>query len=683
MDIKQLCYGCFQNREGKDLCPHCGYAVGSYPKEEHHCWPGTKLNDRYILGTTVGFGGFGIIYRAWDTQLDIQVAIKEFYPSGLVMRTPGRSEVVVYSGERRAQYQYGLDRFLLEARTMAKFGRHPNIVNVLDFFEANNTAYIVMEFLEGCTLKSFLHDSGEKVDIEIALHIITPVLEALTAVHKENIIHRDISPDNIFITSSNQIKLIDFGAARLARGESNETLSVILKQGYAPPEQYSSKSVQGPWTDIYALGATLYRMITGVVPEESVDRLADDTLKAPAVIHSSIPAYLSNVTMRAMALEYGLRFSSAKQMLAALNNKRVVDLPASEKKKRRMQRGLIAAASLLLVSGVTGYLLFAPKNVLDAANIRKGTEVVVWVQQKSEDDLENYQKIADEFMQTYPDIAVKIVGVDTATYEDELKGADGTEQMPDVFCAESLGDDLSACEDLSMLINAISPEEYLFLDRYSTLFPESNVMPVGFNALVLYTNSDAMRDKDGKVPEVAEEFVQNSQACISHSWSPYLNLLYDQKALGGTLSMEEWPDEGSYRILEDNEAFLAFASDASYMHFASGTENYRVIQEAMPGYYSVSEFPETGELVLLQNLWAVSDIAPRDEKRAGMLFVGFLLSDYAQNVLFVQNSGYMPLNKKVFELYMSITPELSFVQQGIGQAVVIGSDPEELLFPTE
>ena len=163
---------------------------------------------------------------------------------------------------------------------MAKFSQHANIVNVYDYFEANNTAYIVMEYMDGISLKDYLKKMGGKVSPAAALEIIRPVMEALKAIHAEGVVHRDISPDNIFILKNGQVKVLDFGAARLSVGDEEKTLSVVLKPGYAPPEQYRSKSRQGPFTDIYALGATLYRMLTGMAPEESVDRLVDDQDRA-------------------------------------------------------------------------------------------------------------------------------------------------------------------------------------------------------------------------------------------------------------------------------------------------------------------------------------------------------------------------------------------------------------------
>ena len=262
------------------VCPHCGFIPGSPPKEAYHLFPGTVLRGRYIVGTTVGFGGFGITYRAWDKTLDKMVAIKEFYPNGLVNRVPGEKTVIIYSGNRANEFENGKIRFLAEARNMAMFNTHPNIVNVYEFFEENNTAYIAMEFLKGMSFKQYIAAQGGKIGWQTAVSVVLSVLDGLKEIHRAKIIHRDVSPDNIFLVPTDdgkdyRIKLIDFGAARFASGEEEKTLSIILKPGYAPPEQYRSKSRQGPWTDLYAVGAVLYRAITGIMPEEARRVISD------------------------------------------------------------------------------------------------------------------------------------------------------------------------------------------------------------------------------------------------------------------------------------------------------------------------------------------------------------------------------------------------------------------------
>ena len=211
-------------------------------------------------------------------RLNETVAIKEYFPAGFVNRVPGETDVIKFPGEKGERFEEGKEKFLNEARNTAKFSDNPNIVNVYDFFEANNTAYMVMEYLEGILLKDYIKQNSGKLDVKSSLEITNKVLDGLKEVHKAGIIHRDISPDNIMLTTDNKVKLFDFGAARFSSTEQESTYSIIIKQGYAPPEQYRSKSKQGPYTDIYAVGAMLYSMLTGKIPEESVDRQIEDTL---------------------------------------------------------------------------------------------------------------------------------------------------------------------------------------------------------------------------------------------------------------------------------------------------------------------------------------------------------------------------------------------------------------------
>jgi len=206
-----------------------------------------------------------------------------------------------------------VESFLREAKTLARFEHHPNIVTVRDFFKENKTAYMVMSFIKGATLLEHLKNSGDKIPVEQAVQIIMPVLDALKEVHRAGIMHRDISPDNIFIDSKGRVVLIDFGAARQEMREKSKSLSVILKAGYAPEEQYSSKGKQGPWTDVYAVGATLYRVITGEIPPEAMDRLAEDDLMTPSELGVEIDPGLERALLKALAVKAEERFQTVEE----------------------------------------------------------------------------------------------------------------------------------------------------------------------------------------------------------------------------------------------------------------------------------------------------------------------------------------------------------------------------------
>ena len=205
--------GCMREIPSQDkVCPHCGFAEGTPASEAYHIQPGGLLHERYIIGKAVGFGGFGITYIAWDTTLLQRVAIKEYLPSDYSTRVPGSKAVTVYDGYRYDEFMAGLQKFTDEAQRLAKFKNIPGIVGILDTFSENGTAYIVMEYLDGVTLKEYLKQNGGKIPYDRALEIILPILSALSMVHKAGIIHRDISPDNIFLTKDGEVKLLDFGA---------------------------------------------------------------------------------------------------------------------------------------------------------------------------------------------------------------------------------------------------------------------------------------------------------------------------------------------------------------------------------------------------------------------------------------------------------------------------------------
>ena len=351
------CMGCMSTYEAIDeMCPFCGYIEGTPAKEAYHIKPGSLLHDRYTVGRAIGFGGFGITYIAWDNKLMQKVAIKEYMPSEYATRVPGNLTVTIYDGERYTEFMTGLQKFLDEAQRLAKFQNVPGIVRILDSFSENLTAYIVMEYLDGVTLKQYLEEHGGKLPYEEAVEFILPVLAALQAVHKEGIIHRDISPDNIFITEDGEVKLLDFGAARYASTGYSKSLSVILKPGYAPAEQYLSHGEQGSWSDVYATAATLYRMITGVVPEEALERKEKDSLKPPSALGAKLPKNAEKAILNALNVRVENRTASAEEFEAQLLSTANVIRVAEKGEKRFnakmplwMRVSLIAAAAVAAV----------------------------------------------------------------------------------------------------------------------------------------------------------------------------------------------------------------------------------------------------------------------------------------------------------------------------------------------
>ena len=271
---------------------------------------GTRLIGRYTIEGVLGQGGFGITYLGMDELHKKKVAIKEFFPQGIVTRNIEYEDTVTVTlvGEKE-NYDKGKERFLKEAQTMAMFSKDKGIVKALDFFEINNTAYIVMEYLEGVTLKQYLREN-ERIDAEDLVELLVPLIEALDEIHSQGLIHRDISPDNIMVLPDGRIKLMDFGAARDYTEFGEKSLSIVLKPGYAPPEQYQTHGVQGPWTDIYALCATMYKCITGENPPDAIDRLVDDHLKKISAFGISVSPQIEKAIIKGMSVAANDRYQN-------------------------------------------------------------------------------------------------------------------------------------------------------------------------------------------------------------------------------------------------------------------------------------------------------------------------------------------------------------------------------------
>ncbi|MBQ2829282.1 MAG: serine/threonine protein kinase, partial [Clostridia bacterium] len=273
------------------------------------------LAGRYVVGRVLGKGGFGITYLCYDTRENKTVAVKEYLPDHLTHRNTGETHVSTYSGETEEYFRTGAQKFFEEAKLVSNFNGNPNIISVYEFFYENNTTYFVMEYLDGVDLKTYIKQKGGKIPEGEALYIADKVIQALMIVHSTNILHRDISPDNIFICSDGKIKLIDFGAARQVMGEVSKSLSVVLKEGFAPIEQYQTRGKQGPWTDIYALGATLYYSLTGEVLDNAMTRMTDDSQ-----MHlESVSPKLADIITKMLEIKKEDRYQNAFELSQAFS----------------------------------------------------------------------------------------------------------------------------------------------------------------------------------------------------------------------------------------------------------------------------------------------------------------------------------------------------------------------------
>lgn len=313
-----FCPNCFAPGFG-ERCPHCGYLAISQAGNHLILAPGTLLRGRYLLGRTLGAGGFGITYLARDNTGGTLCAIKEYLPNLLAVRNADTQDVYPSSTSNRETFEHGLKVFQREAQVLRQFAGNGSIVQVYDYFEQNGTAYFVMEYLDGVTLKALMRSMGGQVPLGLASEVLQEVAATLEKVHGQGLLHRDVSPENIFVTKNGEIKLIDFGATRFFVGERSQSLSVILKPGFAPPEQYSSKGNQGPWTDLYALCATFLNALTGQSLPDAPDRLAGAGLPRVAGAAPGIYPPLAAAVEQGLSLDWRQRPQSMAAFLQQAN----------------------------------------------------------------------------------------------------------------------------------------------------------------------------------------------------------------------------------------------------------------------------------------------------------------------------------------------------------------------------
>lgn len=688
-----LCLNCMNTFDEKyGVCPHCGFIPGTPPKEAYHLYPGTILKNRYLIGTTVGFGGFGITYRAWDQVLDKKVAIKEFYPNGIVNRVPGEKNVIIYSGNRANEFQNGKVRFLAEARNMARFNTHPNIVNVYEFFEENNTAYIAMEFLEGLSYKQYLAAAGGKVPPQTAVAVVVSVLDALKEIHKVGIIHRDVSPDNIFMVpvepgSNNfKVKLIDFGAARFSTGEEEKTLSIILKPGYAPPEQYRSKSKQGPWTDIYAVGAVLYRSVTGKMPDESVNRMVEDHLEQPMNLVSDIPQYLNDSIMRAMALNQELRFQNVDQFREAIQNKTKVLSVDSELKRRKMIRGLgIAGICLVLAGAGAGcWAVYSSKQgalynveaqlsvqIPDVNGMREaeiqtagqiGTEDGTAKQMNLEDSDVMMEKMLAEYSSKFKKVSVTKSAAGTSEeYEMQLAKEASAGNLPSVFeTGHITPEDAEIWSKLGALettYETLDPEAYYFVGdaEFQDYFAaEKKQIPLSFRAPVLYVNTHLI--SEDKIPEHVTSLDQLKDADGAVSCSVSMeNLEMYREAFG---------DSGEVLKETDGKGYEPFLRRET-VYYLGNTDDYEAVRASLGGIYKMyvlQNLQKEGKVRgQFTHMCSIDGSLEGEAKTAADSMVYYLMGENAQDIFNLQSGNGLSLNKNMLKTYVKNNDEFSDV----------------------
>lgn len=633
----QLCFQCFKMKGSYGVCPHCGYEENTGAAQAYQLAPGTVLRGRYIIGVSIGFGGFGITYKAFDTVLSIVVAIKEFYPAGLVNRGEGEVKVGIFSGEKEDEFKRQLNRFLEEARNMAIFSKEKDIINVFDYFEENQTAYIIMEYVDAPVLKECLKEKG-RFRAEEAEGYIVAILDALSKVHSHGIIHKDVSPDNIFILGETSVKLFDFGAAKFQGTETERSEDVVVKAGYTPPEQYRSKNEQGAFMDIYAAGAVLYEMVTGEKPMEAPDRSVEDALKRPSEFGVEIEEQMERVILKALALEPKLRFQAAGQMKEAIISRKKVELPEEEIKKYQKKKKMLAAGMAAAFAVAGGMFLlsqtyFSGRGKIDVAKLPE-QDLEIWI---SSEDASAGEGLSDVLLESVekecPQLNVTVQVVDERDYGEKIQQAAKDGELPDVFCTDGIQAS-DYCADLSKLLNTMELSGYLHLDGLGRKGVYE--LPTAMQVAVVYINEE----KEAELPE--------------------------------SLEQDSLPGQGELLgYAEDAEAFMAFQDmDLSVSRIAGDLSDMDLIKEVTvdvipPTDFAVVPILKDGNLIgTMERPYGVSKAGSRSRQEAGMFLLSLLLSDGAQSAAYMGNEEGIPLNRTVLSNYQEtkMTTYLDFLK---------------------
>ncbi len=672
--MENICFNCFKDTGGYEVCPYCGNIAGTANAPAFMLQPGMRIWGRYLIGTILGTGGFGVTYRAFDTRLGTIVAIKEFFPQNLASRMPNDTELRIFSGEEYKNFLIHKQRFVDEGKNLAKFTGDAHIVNVLDSFEDNNTAYIVMEFLDGMTLKEYMAQSGSFLPQDRAVQIMEALLLGIKSIHLKGIIHRDISPDNIYVLQDGNIKILDFGAARFAARE-DWTQSVVVKKGYAPPEQYRNNMRQTEQTDLYAAGATLYKMLTGKTPEESIERTERDVLLRPSKIADGIDAHLDKMIMKSVALRPELRFKSADAMLEALRGGTGYDYPEEELKKIKRRKGALVALAIVMVVSVLGIMSWRfangesvmPEIIVMQTTLAdldiKPDSIELWVSEyENEDGV--YDILIEEFSKTYPEYVINLNIYNDDDYYMVSDNRDAQEVEADLFSGW-----FAERADLSPLIHGLNRDDYygswvhehfdresisfvdvgMYLNVLSTIdseiYNEGYIVPASINSM------DEIIEYSDNVPLNIESFLE---ATMFYYPELVEDAVYDPQIV-----------EPYFRSYMKGMVEKSFETIYSYLqtNYIQGSSSYS------QGYNSTNEISlvpmikshEGTEYVFgsFSNSFTVNTHSDENKQLVAMQFLHFMLSEKGQSILNVQMESYsLPVNKAAMQEKMEFYPEL-------------------------
>lgn len=503
--MNDLCLNCFQVKGQYEVCPYCGHVEGTPPKAAYHLTPGTVLAGHFLVGTAIAETSGDISYRCYDQTLGVVVVVKEFFPQGMAYRNLGETMVGLTDPSMEETFQASRTQFMAEAQRMVRFGKAKDILNVYDTLEENNTAYIVMEYVRAGRLSDLMEQGP--IDPGRAVNITISILHAVRKLHAEGMLHLNLTPRSVFVMEDNSIKLFDFGSAYAMEQERARGVDNLHAPGYAAPELYQGGDL-GLYTDVYSVGALLYRMITGREPVPAPDRMKQkqDDMPSPLKLGFTIDPNLDCAIMEAMAVDPTLRIPTVVHMEESLIGNRRAQYPGKKATTRKTAKywliGLVAAIVLVIgVGGTLAFNLLKPGNPLLEDKIAEGTEITVWVD--DEETARNLESIAQT------EFVTEVEGMDENTREliednkhvsqvkvevkedmsGAIEGVKGTENMPDMFISDRVN--LDGIETVSLkdsVYASLDRDKYFHMSEtdYDKWFANGERIPTRLDTLLYY-----------------------------------------------------------------------------------------------------------------------------------------------------------------------------------------------------
>lgn len=662
----ESCFEVYDEQIAVGVCPHCGHYKGDVDETSRHLPIGTVIANRYVVGGTLGDGGFGITYRVWDMKLSTVMAMKEYYQLGVVNRIPGTTNVFIADPKRSGEFEYGKKRLLREAQIVAGF-QSEHVVRVSDYFEDNGTSYMVMEYLDCQTLTGYMLSNNRTFDEDEVKYIALQMLDALSEMHKSGVIHRDIAPDNIFINADGLVKIIDFGSARLAVDDTVEQL-VLVKEGFSPIEQYETidlkKDNQKGWTDIYALGATLYYCLTGARPEESKTRKTrieegGADMVDPIFINPNISENFNNIIMKAMAINIHERFSTAEEIIEILEkDKKVLSIPQQRKRKRTVRFAGILGGVAIMAAIVLGAFFVNTKRVLDKADIE-----VWYIQAENEDVKSAMQEIRStaELSPLFERVNIELKGFDKNSYIDAINKAAEAGNLPTVFeCVDEIDKYGASKVDVGKIYGELTGEyECKYIKAYEKKI-DGNEIPLGFKVPVVYLNTNLIfgeGDSGANIDAISISSIRDI-------------LAIDEDIIYKPLAVTKDAEELFSQTFDDYSSLIGSVTVVDQAAFVSAnapvmlgtTDDFFAVRNDLAGTYKMV-IPSNKKLMCkFSDFWTISECSDA-EMAAARAFLVLMYSEGGQDRYFMDSdmSDALPLNKKSINNYRDVYPSMAEV----------------------